>query len=124
MADCTRYELPFDGVYLLVDAAFAAPQCVARIGMFVGIRDVHEGDRLSYVHIISKHAGGEIRGYVIHAGRLKLRLPCYTAEWPEMDRAVSEALGLPVVGFDGRAEFPSSADEGPVQLELFQEVTR
>lgn len=50
------------------------------------------------VHVISRPAGGEIRGYIqIDGGALLLRTPAYPPDWPELDCAVSEELGVPVV---------------------------
>lgn len=44
---------------------------------------------LVLVHVMSKAHSGECRGYVLTTdGALRLRLPCYTGEWPEMDAAV------------------------------------
>lgn len=61
-----------------------------RAAAFVGDRvvDVHEPVRI--VHVMSKPAGGEIRGYVLTVadGQLRLRLPCYTGRWDEMDAEV------------------------------------
>lgn len=48
-----------------------------------------EDDEATTVHVMSKPAGGEIRGYMRMPDRsLRLRLPCYTGDWPEMDEAV------------------------------------
>ncbi len=44
------------------------------------------------VHVISRWAGGEIRGYLVHAGELTVRQPCYSGEWPELDALVREKL--------------------------------
>lgn len=44
------------------------------------------------VHVISKPAGGEIRGYVLIDGRLHMRLPNYAGDWPELDAAVTRRL--------------------------------
>lgn len=41
------------------------------------------------VHVMSEHAGGEIRGYELEAGgKLLLAYPCHTGLWPEMDAEV------------------------------------
>lgn len=46
------------------------------------------------VHVISKRAGGEIRGYsLLEDGRLIIGTPCYTGEWPEMDALVERIVG-------------------------------
>lgn len=46
----------------------------------------------SIVHVISRPAGGEIRGYVLIAGKLHLRLPNYAGDWPELDVAVARRV--------------------------------
>jgi len=57
-----------------------------------------EGARFTTVHVISRPAGGEIRGYIqIEDGALLLRTPAYPPDWPELDAEVSRRLGLPVV---------------------------
>lgn len=48
--------------------------------------------RGAVVHVVSRPAGGEIRGYVLIAGVLHLRLPNYAGEWPELDAAVERRL--------------------------------
>jgi len=49
--------------------------------------------RGSIVHVVSKPAGGEIRGYVLINGTLHMRLPNYEGDWPELDAAVERRLG-------------------------------
>ena len=44
------------------------------------------------VHVISKPAGGEIRGYVLIDGALHLRLPNYAGDWPDLDAAVRRRI--------------------------------
>ena len=44
------------------------------------------------VHVISRPAHGEIRGYVLINGLLHLRLPNYAGDWPELDAAVARRL--------------------------------
>ncbi len=44
------------------------------------------------VHVISRPARGEIRGYVLIAGRLHLRLPNYAGDWPELDAEVTRRV--------------------------------
>lgn len=44
------------------------------------------------VHVISRPAGGEIRGYVLIDGKLHLRLPNYAGNWPELDAAVARRI--------------------------------
>lgn len=48
------------------------------------------------IHVISKYAGGEIRGYMRGVGSgeaWRLRRPATPVAWPEIDRAVAAALG-------------------------------
>ena len=55
------------------------------------------------VHVLSRPAGGEIRGYVLTSdGVLRLRMPCYSGRWPEMDEAVRVRVGASTV-FIGEA---------------------
>lgn len=58
--------------------------------------------RGAIVHIISKPAGGEIRGYVRIGNALHLRLPNYAGDWPELDAAVERRLGATVVAKESR----------------------
>lgn len=48
--------------------------------------------RGALVHVISKPAGGEIRGFILIDGRLHMRLPNYAGAWPELDAAVSRRM--------------------------------
>lgn len=50
--------------------------------------------RGALVHVISKPAGGEIRGYVRIGNVIHLRLPNYAGEWPDLDAAVEKRLGV------------------------------
>ncbi len=53
---------------------------------------------LSLIHVMSRAAGGEVRGYVsVDGGPWKVRHPNYTGEWPTMDRAVEKLCGIEVV---------------------------
>lgn len=49
-------------------------------------------ERGRIVHVISKPAGGEIRGYIMIDGALHLRLPNYAGDWPDLDAAVARRL--------------------------------
>lgn len=51
------------------------------------------------VHVISRPAGGEIRGYVLINGALYLRLPNYAGDWPELDAAVARRISAKGCGF-------------------------
>lgn len=48
------------------------------------------------VHVVSRPAGGEIRGYILIGNSLHLRLPSYAGDWPELDAAVARRLGKAV----------------------------
>jgi hypothetical protein len=90
-----RVEFDFQGtpLYLLVDD----PRPVgSRSVAFVGDGKLHPQMPVQFVHVISPPAGGEIRGYVWVSESLRLRSPCYSGEWLDMDAAVSKALGVPV----------------------------
>lgn len=50
-----------------------------------------------FVHVMSRPARGEIRGYRIDGKRLHVLQPCYTGDWPDLDRAVERATGFRVV---------------------------
>lgn len=54
------------------------------------------GERVRFVHVMSPHAGGEVRGYTLHGGVLWLRAPCYQGAWPEVDAIVGAMLGADV----------------------------
>ncbi|MGE0444537.1 MAG: hypothetical protein AB7P99_04860 [Vicinamibacterales bacterium] len=102
--------LDFAGVANEVDAAFADGRLYLIVDAQVkdvGWRCFYEGQQPgvyetgSIVHVMSKPAGGEIRGYLLIDGRLHLRLPSYTGDWPEMDAAVAQRV----------IERPSRAEE-------------
>lgn len=73
-------------IYVTIDK----PRPMSRgLGMFVGDRAIPDGEPIRFVHVMSKPAGGEIRGYVLtRDGELRLRLPCYSGRWEAMDLAV------------------------------------
>lgn len=73
-------------VYLVVDK----PQPQHRgLGSYIGDGTIADGTKIQFVHVISRPAHGEIRGYVLTPdGQLRLRLPCYSGEWAAMDEAV------------------------------------
>jgi hypothetical protein len=55
--------------------------------------------RGSLVHVISRPAGGEIRGYVLIEGKLHMRLPNHAGDWPELDAAVARRVSAKGCGF-------------------------
>jgi hypothetical protein len=62
-----------------------------RLSMFAGSQS-YSGE-IRWVHVMSRPAGGEIRGYaLLESGDLRLRLPDYTGHWPEMDAAARAAI--------------------------------
>lgn len=66
----------------------------SRMSMFEGsikLRDLDE-HRIRWVHVMSKPAGGEIRGYALIGSELRVRLPNYAGPWPEMDAAVAARI--------------------------------
>lgn len=77
-------------VYLIVDAPVRSD----------GYRDsgVYGGEaadaagKVTWVHVISKGAGGEVRGYAKVGNELRLRMPAYPLEWPELDAEVCRQL--------------------------------
>lgn len=51
------------------------------------------------VHVISRWAGGEIRGYILHRGDITVRQPCYSGDWPALDALVkAKALAAAIGG--------------------------
>lgn len=61
-----------------------------------------QGETCRTVHVVSKPAGCEIRGYIqVGDGALLLRTPAYPPDWPELDEQVSRLMGLPVVVSEG-----------------------
>ena len=61
-----------------------------------------QGETCRTVHVMSKPAGGEIRGYIqIGHGALLLRTPASPLDWPELDEQVSRRMGLPIVASEG-----------------------
>lgn len=81
-------------VYLLVDPS-------ARFSSGNAYGPSREGERgtidgiAERVHVISRPAGGEIRGYWLQHGEIWHDLPD-KHPWPELDVLVCAALGLPV----------------------------
>ena len=50
-----------------------------------------------FVHVMSRPAGGEIRGYIFDGdNRLRIRQPNYHGHWPELDLAVAKRTGAEV----------------------------
>lgn len=93
-----RIDLPeFQGIYVIVDA-----EDMRRgpyVASFDGEKEV-AAEYVRWVHLMSRHSGGEIRGYALVEGRLHVRLPDYVGPWPEMDTAVARALGVELRPYD------------------------
>lgn len=69
------------------------------IGAFIGDSAFSVDDRIRVVHVISKPAKGEIRGYVWIGDELRLRLPARPGDWPALDAYVAHELGARVVPY-------------------------
>lgn len=70
-----------------------------------GMLSIHEhpphhdpwGREVHKISIMSRHAGGECRGYTqLDDGPWLPSSPCYTGQWPAMDRAVEAQHGLTI----------------------------
>ncbi|NUP12975.1 MAG: hypothetical protein HOW73_43600 [Polyangiaceae bacterium] len=82
-------------LYLLVDSA--QTYTGDRRSAAAGFDNVKVHDRFQTVHVISRHAGGEVRGYVLANGIARPRTPATPVTWREVDDAVAKALGVRVV---------------------------
>jgi len=69
---------------------------------------------LRWVHVMSKPAKGEIRGYALVNGKLHVRLPDYVGPWPELDQAVATKLGVPVLTREGSYNAHSARVDAPL----------
>jgi len=69
---------------------------------------------LRWVHVMSKPAKGEIRGYALVNGKLHVRLPDYVGPWPELDQAVATKLGVPVLTREGPYNAHSARVDAPL----------
>jgi hypothetical protein len=61
-----------------------------------GITAAFDGQPCYVIHVMSKPAGGEIRGYIWVGDAVYIRLPL-RMEWIELDQIVCNRLGLTVV---------------------------
>lgn len=59
-------------------------------------RDLAPGDEYMVIHVISKPAGGEVRGYVLAKGVAFVRYPTTPRDWPEVDAALASAIGVTI----------------------------
>jgi hypothetical protein len=91
-----EHQTTFDGVTVQVDQEAYVPTLGSH---FAGYREmVEDGSKVlptvRRVHVMSTHAGGEIRSYVLDdANVLRLAGPAYTGRWTEMDDEVARAVG-------------------------------
>lgn len=76
-------------------------------------------DRDDVLRVMAVHLGGQIRGYERSKGETTWRpwLPMYTGDWPQMDQAVADLVGEPVIGFTGKRHEPRRASSAE-QLSL------
>lgn len=80
-----------------VERAFADGLLLVEVDARVSGRCPWTGLDQRCVHVISKRAGGEIRGYaLLDDGRLIIRVPSYTGAWYELDRLVERIVGARV----------------------------
>lgn len=93
------YTTNFLGITVQVDHEAGQPDRGAHFAGLVAFLG-GPGDipgQVRRVHVMSTHAGGEIRSYVLDESRqLRLAGPCYTGEWSEMDAEVARVLGAAV----------------------------
>lgn len=84
-----------DGITVQLDRAQEQP---GRGAHFAGQREFmggpgHIPGLIQRVHVMSSHAFGEIRSYVLDEARtLRLAGPCYSGVWEEMDAEVARVL--------------------------------
>jgi len=98
----TRHETPNPSFHILVSEPMSQWKLGARERWhspgIPGLPLEDEGN-IRTVHLMSKPAGGESRGYWLVNDRLWLRSPSYTGVWEEIDDLVSEVLGVPVAPY-------------------------
>lgn len=95
-ADCpTCIEAAFTAgrLSLVIDDAMPLGRALGGYGWnFAGCGGaaIDASAQVRVVHVISVHAHGEIRGYVLTTGdgALRQRGPCYIGPWPVLDAAV------------------------------------
>lgn len=89
-------------LHLLIDEP--RPRGTVQIA-FVGSRHIpHVGGggepvMIRHIHVMSKPAGCEIRGFIIaNDGKLRLTLPCHAAAWNGSATELDEAVMMRVIG--------------------------
>ena len=83
-------------LYLLISEGRYSPNWSGHVG--AGQHAKSSGAPCRTIHVMSRPAGGEIRGYIsIDGSPLYLRTPASPLEWNALDLEVSRRLGLPVV---------------------------
>jgi hypothetical protein len=89
----TQTDLDFDGSFERIERMHRDGDLVIQVD------PPRDGERL--IHVISRRAGGEIRGYrLCERGCAHVRLPAYEGHWPEIDALVARVVGCTVVGLD------------------------
>jgi hypothetical protein len=89
------FATAFEGITVQLDQAAEQP---GRGAHFAGLREFmggpdHIPGLVQRVHVMSSHAFGEIRSYVLDEARcLRLAGPCHGGEWAEMDSEVASVL--------------------------------
>ena len=89
------FATAFESITVQLDQAAEQP---GRGAHFAGVREFmggpgHIPGLVQRVHVMSSHAFGEIRSYVLDEARcLRLAGPCYGGEWAEMDNEVARVL--------------------------------
>ncbi|MBZ4398657.1 hypothetical protein [Myxococcus sp. AS-1-15] len=63
-----------------------------RDSMVCGGNAADASGMVRWVHVMSKPAGGEVRGYALVGDELRLRLPAHPESWPEVDAEVCKRL--------------------------------
>ena len=89
------FATAFEGITVQLDQTAEQP---GRGAHFAGLREFmggpgHIPGLVQRVHVMSSHAFGEIRSYVLDEARcLRLAGPCHGGEWAEMDNEVARVL--------------------------------
>lgn len=95
----TTYSTSFGGITVELDHVWlglSAGSHFAGLAEFRGGPD-HVPGKTRRVHVMSSHAKGEIRSYVIDEDKvLRLAGPEHGGEWHEMDTGVARVLGATV----------------------------
>lgn len=86
---------PFRVVGDLDSLACGAPGGSLYVGRSAYVE--HYGSHVACIHVLSRAAKGEIRGYESRdGGPWRIGTPNYTGEWPEVDREVERVCGVTI----------------------------